>query len=111
MDLATVKQSVIEVLSGRGKKALFATELLAGLRRFNFAKVEMDAALTELEAVGAVVVRDNFCADPHLAEVDLRVIALLESGLGDQAHAVALHEIDLAWNRWLGEFLANHRCG
>jgi len=110
-DQASAKKSVIEVLSGRGKKALFATELLAGLRRFKLGKEELDQALAELEADGAVVVRDNFCADPHLAEVDLRVIALLEPGLGDQAHAVALHEIDLAWNRWLGEFLANHRCG
>jgi hypothetical protein len=23
----------------------------------------------------------------------------------------ALKEIDLAWNKWLGEYLANHRCG
>ncbi len=110
-DPASPKQSVIEVLSGRGKKALFATELLAGLRRFKLGKVEMDQALAELQATGAVVVRDNFCADPHLAEVDLRVITLLDGALGDQRHAVALHEIDLAWNRWLGEFLANHRCG
>ena len=110
-NLASAKQSVIEVLGGRGKKALFATELLAGLRRFNVEKAEMDQALAELEAQGAVVVRDNFCADPHLAEVDLRVIALLEPARGDDSHVAALHEIDLAWNKWLGEYLANHRCG
>lgn len=108
---ASPKKLVIEVLSGRGKKALFATELLAGLRRVKLGKAEMDGALAELEAAGALVVRDHFCADPHLAEVDLRVIAILDGALGDQAHASALHEIDLAWNRWLGEFLANHRCG
>jgi hypothetical protein len=107
----SAKQSVIEVLRGRGKKALFATELLAGLRRFSIGMNEMDRALAELEADGVVVLRDNFCADPHLAEVDLRVIALLELGLGDQAHGAALHEIDSAWNNWLGEYLANHRCG
>ena len=108
---SSAKQSVIEVLSSRGQKALFATELLAGLRRFKLSKAEMDQLLAELEADGSVVVRDNFCADPHLAEVDLRVIALLEAGLGDQAYTAALHEIELAWNQWLGEFLANHRCG
>jgi len=108
---ASTKQAVIEVLRSRGKKALFATELLAGLRRFNVGKDEMDRALVELEADGVVVLRDNFCADPHLAEVDLRVIALLEPVRGDEAHAAALHEIDLAWNKWLGEYLANHRCG
>jgi len=110
-DQANARKSVVEILSGRGKKALFATELLAGLRRFNLGKVEMDQALVELETEGSVVLRDHFCADPHLAEVDLRVIALLEPARNDQAHVAALHEIDLAWDKWLGEYLANHRCG
>ena len=109
--LASVKESVIEVLRGRGKKALFATELLAGLRRYNLTKDIIDQALVELEAESVVVLRDHFCADPHLAEVDLRVIVLLEPGRGDQAYVEARHEIDLAWDKWLGEYLANHRCG
>jgi len=111
MDLVNAKKSVIGVLGSGGKKARFATELLAGLRRFNFGKAEMDQALGELEAEGVVVLRDHFCADPHLAEVDLRIIALIEPALADQAHGAALQEIDLAWNKWLGEYLANHRCG
>jgi hypothetical protein len=105
------KNSVIDVLVSRGNKALFATELLAGLRRFNLSRAQMDQALAELVDDGSVLVRDNFCADPHLAEVDLRVVALLDGTLGAQAHAAALHEIDLSWNKWLGEYLANHRCG
>jgi hypothetical protein len=109
--LTSAKQAVVELLSGPSKKARFATELLAGLRRFNIGKDEMDRALAELEAEGSVVVRDHFCADPHLAEVDLRVISLVETGRGDEAHAAALQLIDLAWNKWLGEYLANHRCG
>ena len=109
--LASAKNAVIDVLSGRGKKALFATELLAGLRRYNLGKDAMDQALVELEAESVVILRDHFCADPHLAEVDLRVIALIEPALGDQSHVAALHDIDLAWNKWLGEYLANHRCG
>ncbi len=110
-DLASAKQAVIEIVGGRGKKALFATEVLAGLRRFNAGKDEMDRALAELEAEGSLIIRNNFCADPHLAEVDLRVIALVDAGRGDEAPAAALQQIDLAWNKWLGEYLANHRCG
>src|SRR5512143_1118170 len=90
--LADAKTSVIEVLGGRGKKALFATELLAGLRRYNLGKDAMDQALGELEAEGVVVLRDHFCADPHLAEVDLRVVALIAPALGDQAHVAALQD-------------------
>ena len=86
------------------------TEVAASLRRFNVGKDEMEQALADLQAEGAVVVRDNFCADPHLAGVDLRVVALVESGSGD-GHVAALREIDLAWSKWLGEYLANHRCG
>lgn len=109
--LTRAKKAIVDVLKGRGKKARFATELVALLRRFNIGKDEMEQALAELQAEGLVIVRDNFCADPHLAEVDLRVIALIETGRGDDAHVAALHEIDQAWNKWLGEYLANHRCG
>jgi hypothetical protein len=111
INLANAKNAVLEVLNGRGKKAFFATELLAGLRRYNLGKDAMDQALGELEADSVLVLRDHFCADPHLAEVDLRVVALVQPALGDQAHAAVLREIDLAWNKWLGEYLANHRCG
>ena len=111
INLAGAKKAVVEILNGRGKKALFATELLAGLRRFTVGQADMDQVLGELEAEGVVVLRDHFCADPHLAEVDLRVVVLLEPARGDDAHAAALREIDLTWNKWLGEYLANHRCG
>jgi hypothetical protein len=109
--LSSARNAVVDILSGHGRKAQFATEVLAGLRRSNIGKAEMDLALGELEAEGVLVLRDHFCADPHLAEIDLRVVALVEPALGDQAHAAALREIDLAWNKWLGEYLANHRCG
>ncbi len=110
-NLVGARQAVVDVLNVGGKKARFATELLAGLRRFNVGKEEMDRALAELEAEGLLIIRNNFCADPHLAEVDLRVIALVDTGRGDEVHAAALQLIDLAWNKWLGEYLANHRCG
>ena len=110
-DLADAKRAIIEVLSQRSKKARFMTEVVAGLRRFNIGKDELEQALAELEASGAVIVRDNFCADPHLADVDLRVAALLDDAHGADAQIAALHEIDLAWNQWLGDYLANHRCG
>jgi hypothetical protein len=71
----------------------------------------MDQALSELQTQGVVMIRDNFCADPHLAGVDLRVVALVESIEGADAQLSAIREIDDAWNKWLGEYLANHRCG
>lgn len=105
------KKAVVDVLRQRSTKARFMTEVAAALRRFNVGKDEMEQALNELQNEGMVIIRDNFCADPHLANVDLRVAALVDETAGADAHAVALHEIDLAWNKWLGEYLANHRCG
>ena len=108
---ASAKKAVVDALRQRAQKARFMTEVAASLRRFNVGKDEMEQALSELQAEGVVIVRDNFCADPHLANVDLRVAALVDETVGADAHALALHEIDLAWNKWLGEYLANHRCG
>jgi DNA-binding transcriptional ArsR family regulator len=106
---ADVRGKVLRTLRDRKGKACFVSELVALLRRSSIGKEELDQAVTALSTEGLVIVRDNFCADPHLAEVDLRVAALVEGGA--DGYAAALHEIDVAWNQWLGEFLANHRCG
>jgi hypothetical protein len=111
VDLSGVKTAIVDVLRNRSKSARFMTEVAAGLRRFDIGKDELERALCELQTEGVVIVRDNFCADPHLANVDLRVAALVDESAGTDGHAAALREIDLAWNKWLGEYLANHRCG
>lgn len=111
VNFSRAKKALVDVLRQRAKKARFMTEVVASLRRFKIGKDEMEQALSELQAEGAVIVRDNFCADPHLAGVDLRVAALVDEAEGANAQLAALREIDLAWNKWLGEYLANHRCG
>ena len=109
--LSGAKKAVVDALRQRANQARFMTEVAASLRRFNIGHDEMEQALSELQDEGAVIVRENFCADPHLANIDLRVAALVDEAAGAEAYAVALHEIDLAWNKWLAEYLANHRCG
>lgn len=109
--LTDAKKAVIDALRNRAKKARFTTELAAALQRARVDNEEMEQALAELQAEGVVMIRDNFCADPHLAGVDLRVVALVESVDGADAQLSAIRVIDDAWNKWLGEYLANHRCG
>ena len=111
VSVSGAKKALMDVLRHRSKKARFMTEVAASLRRFNVGEDEMEQALADLQVEGAVIVRDNFCADPHLAGVDLRVAALVDDAHGADAQAAALREIDLAWSKWLGEYLANHRCG
>ncbi|MBI3066035.1 MAG: hypothetical protein HYY82_14025 [Deltaproteobacteria bacterium] len=110
-DIAEARKAVIELLRSRGKKARFTTEVFASLERRSLIREEIERALAVLEAEGVVMIRDNFCADPHLAGVDLRVVALVESIDGADPQLSAIRVIDDAWNKWLGEYLANHRCG
>lgn len=105
------RRTIIGQLSGRNKKARFMTELYAALKRHEIEKEDGDRVLAELEAKGEVMIRDHFCADPHLAGVDLRVVALVESVDGNDPQMSAIQIIDEAWNKWLSEYLANHRCG
>jgi hypothetical protein len=109
--LTCAKKAVIDALRNRAKKARFTTELAVVLERARVGKEEMEQALAELQTEGVVMIRDHFCADPHLAGVDLRVAALIESHRGEDPHLSAISEIDSTWNKWLGEYLANHRCG
>jgi hypothetical protein len=106
-----IGQAIIDLLSGRNRTARFMTELYAALKRGQISKEAADRALVELEAAGEIMIRDHFCADPHLAGVDLRVIARVEKLAGHDPQMGAIQAIDEAWNKWLSEYLANHRCG
>jgi hypothetical protein len=108
---ADVKKALADFLRSRSKKARFVTEIYAAMGRLNIDKQQIDRALAELEKEGAVMSRDHFCADPHLAGVDLRIVAWVESAGAADAQLGAIHTIDAAWNKWLSEYLANHRCG
>jgi hypothetical protein len=109
--LSGAKKAVIDVLRSRAKKGRFITEICASLRRMNIDGEDIERALTDLAAKGTVMMRDHFCADPHLAGVDLRVVALVENAESDDAQMSAIRAIDEAWNQWLANYLANHRCG
>jgi hypothetical protein len=95
--VADLEARVVEVLRRRRPHARFVAELASIVDA-----PELEAALNDLERSGRVVVREQYCADPHMDGVDLRIVALAE---GDAAEA-----IDATWQRWLGEYLANHRC-
>jgi len=110
-NLAEAKRAALNVLGAAPKKARFATELAVALQRAMIGKEAMEQALADLQSEGIVMIRDHFCADPHLAGVDLRVAALVASAGGADAQLNAIREIDSAWDKWLSEYLANHRCG
>jgi hypothetical protein len=110
-DEGKIKAVILRTLEGRGKKARFVTELAAALARSAVGSESLEPVLAGLAAEGVIMVRDHFCADPHLSGVDLRVVALVQSSAGTDAQMSAIRAIDEAWDKWLAEYLANHRCG
>ena len=106
------RKNVLEFLRKRKRQALFVHELCAALRKAHGVSAgDIERALAGLEADGAVVVRDHYCADPHLEGVDLRVVALVEPGAGEDALLRSIRASEDTWNDWLAMYLANHRYG
>ncbi|HKY08394.1 MAG TPA: hypothetical protein VJQ55_09135 [Candidatus Binatia bacterium] len=105
------RDTILSLLGIRNAKARFLTEVYAAIEKSRIDRSAADGALAELEREGAVMVRDHFCADPHLAGVDLRVATIVEAEPGEDPQLSAIRRIDEAWNKWLSEYLANHRCG
>ena len=74
----------------------------------------MEQALAALAADWTVVIRDHYCADPHLEGADLRVVALVEASVGkgaqgsEEAQMQAIRDIEATWHEWLGEYMAYH---
>jgi len=110
-DQKSARDVILGLLRSRDRKARFMTELYASMDKSGTSAAEVDRALAELESGGAVMVRDHFCADPHLAGVDLRVVTIVDSRESDNPQLAAIQRIDTAWNKWLNDYLANHRCG
>jgi hypothetical protein len=97
--VSDLEARVVEVLRRRRPHARFVPEV-AQLVAADASGLE--DALFELETRGRVLVREQYCADPHLDGVDLRIVALVDGG--------EVAAIEATWERWLGEYLANHRC-
>jgi hypothetical protein len=109
-DEAQIRAAILRVLESRDRKARFVTELNAALAPSRYSAELVERILAELAGEGIIMVRDHFCADPHLAGVDLRIAALVADKPDAEAQTNAIHAIDTAWEKWLGEYLANHRC-
>jgi hypothetical protein len=109
-DAVNIKSLIVCALESRGGKARFVTELSAAVARSAVSQERLESVLAELSGAGLIMVRDHFCADPHLAAVDLRIAAVVRLESDTDAQMKAIRAIDEAWDKWLAEYLANHRC-
>jgi hypothetical protein len=103
--------AVLELLSRRPLRGYFIVEIGESLRRAGILTDGLEDALASLESSGSILIRSNACADPHLDGADLRIAALIDADESDRdAQAAAGSLIDRTWQRWIGDYLANHRC-
>jgi hypothetical protein len=97
-----------DVLNALARRARFVPELSRSAR---VDAQDLERALSELERDGRILVREQDCADPHMVGTDLRIAARIPEASSDgDPLATALAQIEATWQRWLGEYLANHRC-
>ena len=111
-----VESAIVEILERAPRSARFVTELAQALQRANVGAAALERELGKLEASGRVLVREQFCGDPHLEGADLRIVALVRTPPGgamrvDDPQARAVADIEAVWDRWLADYLSNHRCG
>jgi hypothetical protein len=107
-----IRQTVLACLRQQEGRALFVTALTTALRKAHGVSAsDVEQALAALEADWSVVIRDHYCADPHVVGTDLRIVALVEPCVGDDGQMQAIREVEATWHEWLAEYMANHRCG
>jgi hypothetical protein len=97
----TAEEAIVDVFERRAVSALFVTEVQYGIAPQR-EPAEFAAALAELTKRGDIVVVTKPAPDVHLADADLRIVALA------QPNAEAA--IEAAWQCWLRDFFASHRC-
>ena len=106
-----IRKAMLACFRQRERRALFVTELATVLRKaYGVSASDVERALAALEADWSVVIRDHYCADPHVAGADLRIVALVEPGAGDDGQMQAIRGVEATWHEWLAEYMANHRC-
>jgi hypothetical protein len=103
---------VLDLLTADRRKSLFVGDLVtASRRRGAGSATEIEGALSHLEQVGRVLIRNHSSGDPHLADADLRVVGLVDETGSLDGKAQAIASIQATWTEWLAEFVSNHRCG
>lgn len=97
----TAEEAIVDVFERRSAAALFVTEVQYGIMPQR-SPAEFSAALQRLVERGEIVIVSKPAPDVHLADADLRIAARV----APNAEAA----IEAAWQTWLRDFFASHRC-
>ena len=94
-------ETIASIFERRGAAAMFVSELQ------HAAGAEIDAAsfaaaLERLTETGEIIIVSKPAPDPHLSDIDLRIVA--------RATPHAAVDVEAVWSSFLRDFLASHRC-
>jgi hypothetical protein len=103
---------VLAVLREATPPTRFVTEIVRTLDRRGepLRRDDLEAAMARLEERGEVLVREYYCADPHLEGVDLRIAGVVPERSEGDSLSECVREIEGRWQEWLTAYLAEHRC-
>jgi hypothetical protein len=107
-----VEAAVLAAVGGGDRPARFVTEIVRSVAKAGSPPPPdaVERALTKLEDRGVLLVRDHYCADPHLEGVDLRIAASLPKAGSDDPQSTCIRAIEATWQEWITSYLAEHRC-
>jgi hypothetical protein len=103
---AAARRQVCDLLGSAPGHACFANELFDALRQRSLDRDLAETAVADLARSGEIIVRRNYCADPHLDGADLRTVARVTAADETAARDAA----ERLWNSWLSGYLSEHRC-
>jgi phosphotransacetylase len=107
---AATEAAVLDTLRRTPRHAELVSRLMTLLTRRSMEREQVEQALADLQTKAAILVREHYCADPHLATADLRVAAIVEPTENHDPVADAAKRIEGVWQRWLSDYLSNHTC-
>jgi hypothetical protein len=97
----TPSDAIASIFDRRGVTAMFVGELQhaagSGIDAATFF-----AALQHLTETGVLIIVTKPAPDPHLTDLDLRIVA--------RATPDASGAVEAVWHAFLRDFLASHRC-
>jgi len=110
-----IRDSILSFIGEFPLAACFTPVLYNRLGSNGVSRDRIESELNALDNERRVIVRDHYCADPHLEGLDLRTVALVGAVEADTAApgdpvSDAFERGESLWAEWLDDYLRNHQC-
>jgi hypothetical protein len=106
-----IRRHINRILAQKSRGPRFVVELTSSVRNATHLEVaEIEAVMQTMVVEGAVIVRPKTHADPHLAGLDLRIVAPIIASEEDNGLEAAEAAVESLWGHWTAQWAAKHVC-